>query len=226
MVKIDPYLNVDAGTMSPFEHGETFVLDDGGETDLDLGGNLVAQTHRKKSDFDCISGNYERFLNISLTKDNNITTGKLYQAIIEKERRGDFLGKTVQVVPHVTDAIMDWIERVSSSPVKYGLDPDDSGKEADICVIELGGTVGDIESMPFVEALRQLQYRIGRENMFVVQVTLVPMIQGEQKTKPTQHAVKELRSAGFTPDLICCRCDTELLDDNREKLGLFCQVLL
>jgi CTP synthase len=170
------------------------------------------------------AGNYERFLNISLTKDNNITTGKLYQAIIEKERKGDFLGKTVQVVPHVTDAIMDWIERVSSSPVKFGLDPDDSGKEADICVIELGGTVGDIESMPFVEALRQLQYRIGRENMFVVQVTLVPMIQGEQKTKPTQHAVKELRSAGFTPDLICCRCDMELLDENRQKLGLFCQV--
>ncbi|EKX53177.1 hypothetical protein GUITHDRAFT_91955 [Guillardia theta CCMP2712] len=200
MIKIDPYLNVDAGTMSPFEHGETFVLDDGGETDLDL-------------------GNYERFLDISLTADNNITTGKIYKLVIEKERKGEYLGKTVQVVPHITGAIADWIENVASKPVKTGTDP-----HADVCVIELGGTVGDIESMPFIEALRQLQYRLGPENMFIVQVTLVPTMSDEQKTKPTQHAVKELRSAGFAPDMICCRCETELQSEQRKKLGLFCQV--
>lgn len=204
MIKIDPYLNVDAGTMSPFEHGETFVLDDGGETDLDL-------------------GNYERFLDISLGADNNITTGKVYQRVIERERRGEYLGKTVQVVPHITNAIGDWIERVATSPVKSGTNPEDEGCEADICVIELGGTVGDIESMPFIEALRQLQYRIGPDNMFIVQVTLVPTMSDEQKTKPTQHAVKELRSAGFAPDMICCRCDQELNPEARKKLGLFCQ---
>eukprot|EP00960_Hanusia_phi_P052291 761369-Hanusia_phi.AAC.3 len=205
MIKIDPYLNVDAGTMSPFEHGETFVLDDGGETDLDL-------------------GNYERFLDISLTADNNITTGKIYKLVIEKERKGEYLGKTVQVVPHITGAIADWIENVSSKPVKTGTDPHDEGCEADVCVIELGGTVGDIESMPFIEALRQLQYKLGSENMFIVQVTLVPTMSDEQKTKPTQHAVKELRSAGFAPDMICCRCETELHNEQRKKLGLFCQV--
>ena len=205
MIKIDPYLNVDAGTMSPFEHGETFVLDDGGETDLDL-------------------GNYERFLDISLSADNNITTGKVYKQVIERERKGEYLGKTVQVVPHITNAIGDWIERVATSPVKSGTNPDDDGCEADVCVIELGGTVGDIESMPFIEALRQLQYKIGPDNMFIVQVTLVPTMSDEQKTKPTQHAVKELRSAGFAPDMICCRCDKELNDDGRRKLGLFCQV--
>jgi len=204
MIKIDPYLNVDAGTMSPFEHGETFVLDDGGETDLDL-------------------GNYERFLDISLSADNNITTGKVYKAVIERERKGEYLGKTVQVVPHITNAIGDWIERVATSPVKSGTNPEDEGNEADICVIELGGTVGDIESMPFIEALRQLQYRIGPDNMFIVQVTLVPTMSDEQKTKPTQHAVKELRSAGFAPDMICCRCERELTEEGRKKLGLFCQ---
>lgn len=204
MIKIDPYLNVDAGTMSPFEHGETFVLDDGGETDLDL-------------------GNYERFLDISLGADNNITTGKVYQMVIEKERKGEYLGKTVQVVPHITNAIGDWIERVATSPVKSGTNPEDEGCEADVCVIELGGTVGDIESMPFIEALRQLQYRIGPDNMFIVQVTLVPTMSDEQKTKPTQHAVKELRSAGFAPDMICCRCERELSEEGRKKLGLFCQ---
>mmetsp|Transcript_42137 Transcript_42137/g.86128 ORF Transcript_42137/g.86128 Transcript_42137/m.86128 type:complete len:594 (-) Transcript_42137:276-2057(-) len=205
MIKIDPYLNVDAGTMSPFEHGETFVLDDGGETDLDL-------------------GNYERFLDISLSADNNITTGKIYQAVIERERKGEYLGKTVQVVPHITNAIGDWIERVATRPVKSGTNPLDEGAEADICVIELGGTVGDIESMPFIEGLRQLQYRIGSENMFIVQVTLVPTMSEEQKTKPTQHAVKELRSAGFAPNMICCRCETELQEEQKKKLGLFCQV--
>jgi len=205
MIKIDPYLNVDAGTMSPFEHGETFVLDDGGETDLDL-------------------GNYERFLNISLGKDNNITTGKIYQQVIQRERAGEYLGKTVQVVPHITTAIGDWIEDVASRPVKSGTNPDDEGHEADVCVIELGGTVGDIESMPFIEALRQLQYKIGRDNMFLVMVCLVPLISDEQKTKPCQHSVKELRSAGFSPDLLCCRCEVELLPDVRKKIGMFAQL--
>ena len=172
-IKIDPYLNSDAGTMSPFEHGEVFVLDDGGEVDLDL-------------------GNYERFLDVSLTKDHNITTGKVYSSVIERERRGDYLGKTVQVIPHITDEIQDWIERVSTIPT-------DGGNEApDACVIELGGTVGDIESSPFIEALRQFQFRVGRQNVCFVHVSLVPVMGpvGEQKTKPTQHTVKELRGLG------------------------------
>lgn len=166
-IKIDPYLNVDAGTMSPFEHGEVFVLDDGGEADLDL-------------------GNYERFVDLTLTKDNNLTTGKVYANVIERERTGGFLGKTVQVVPHITDEIQDWIERVSHIPV------DGSNRIPAVCVIELGGTVGDIESMPFVEALRQFQFRVGPKNMCVVHVSLVPVlgVVGEQKTKPTQHSVQ------------------------------------
>ena len=172
----DPYLNVDAGTMSPFEHGEVFVLDDGGEADLDL-------------------GNYERFLDLSLSKDNNLTTGKVYSSVIERERKGDYLGKTVQVVPHITDAIQDWIERVAHVPV--------DGKDGcpDVCVIELGGTVGDIESMPFIEALRQFQFRVGAGNMCVIHVSLVPVIGvvGEEKTKPTQHSVATLRSLGLNP---------------------------
>ncbi|KAG2599084.1 hypothetical protein PVAP13_5KG414400 [Panicum virgatum] len=163
-IKIDPYLNTDAGTMSPFEHGEVFVLDDGGEVDLDL-------------------GNYERFLDIKLTRDNNITTGKIYQSVIDKERKGEYLGKTVQVVPHITNAIQEWIERVAMIPV--------DGKEgpADVCVIELGGTIGDIESMPFIEALGQFSYRVGPGNFCLVHVSLVPVLNvvGEQKTKPTQH---------------------------------------
>ena len=181
-IKIDPYLNSDAGTMSPFEHGEVFVLDDGGEVDLDL-------------------GNYERFLDVSLTKDHNITTGKVYSSVIERERRGDYLGKTVQVIPHITDEIQDWIERVSTIPT------DGEGEAPDACVIELGGTVGDIESSPFIEALRQFQFRVGRQNVCFVHVSLVPVIGpvGEQKTKPTQHTVKELRGLGITPDLIVCR---------------------
>jgi len=200
-IKIDPYLNVDAGTMSPFEHGEVFVLDDGGEADLDL-------------------GNYERFLDVTLTKDNNITTGKLYQSVIERERRGDYLGKTVQVVPHITDACQDWIQRVAHTPV--------DGKEGvpDVCVIELGGTVGDIESMPFIEALRQLQFRVGPSNVCLVHVSLVPVIGvvGEQKTKPTQHTVQVLRSLGLAPHLLACRCQEPLEESVREKLALFCQV--
>ena len=200
-IKIDPYLNSDAGTMSPFEHGEVFVLDDGGEADLDL-------------------GNYERFLDVSLTRDHNLTTGKVYSAVIERERRGDYLGKTVQVIPHITNEIQDWIERVSILPTN------DSGDAPDACVIELGGTVGDIESSPFVEALRQFQFRVGRQNVCFVHVSLVPVMGpvGEQKTKPTQHTVKELRGLGITPDLIVCRSKDPLHDEVKEKLAAFCHV--
>ena len=200
-VKIDPYLNVDAGTMSPFEHGEVFVLDDGGEVDLDL-------------------GNYERFLDIALTRDNNITTGKVYDNVIQKERKGDYLGKTVQVIPHITNEIQDWIERVAHTP------SDGNGKEPDACVIELGGTVGDIESAPFVEALRQFQFRVGSENICFVHVSLVPVMGpvGEQKTKPTQHTVKELRGLGIIPDILVCRSASPLEDETRSKLAAFCHV--
>ena len=180
-IKIDPYLNSDAGTMSPFEHGEVFVLDDGGEVDLDL-------------------GNYERFLDINLRKDNNLTTGKVYSKVIEAERRGDYLGKTVQVIPHITNEIQDWIERVAHIPA------DGDEQVPDACIIELGGTVGDIESAPYIEALRQFQFRVGRENVTFVHVSLVPVMGpvGEQKTKPTQHSVKELRGLGITPNILVC----------------------
>jgi CTP synthase len=170
-------MNVDAGTMAPTEHGECFVLNDGGEVDLDL-------------------GNYERYLNIILTRENNITTGKIYQHVIERERRGDYLGQTVQVVPHLTNAIQDWIERVAKIPV------DDTKEEPDVCIIELGGTVGDIESAPFIEAMRQLRRRAGRNNFMQIHVSLVPLVGGEQKTKPTQQAIKDVRSAGLVPDLV------------------------
>ncbi|CAO2176714.1 unnamed protein product [Urochloa humidicola] len=200
-IKIDPYLNTDAGTMSPFEHGEVFVLDDGGEVDLDL-------------------GNYERFLDIKLTRDNNITTGKIYQSVIGKERKGEYLGKTVQVVPHITNAIQEWIERVAMIPV--------DGKEgpADVCVIELGGTIGDIESMPFIEALGQFSYRVGPGNFCLVHVSLVPVMNvvGEQKTKPTQHSVRGLRGLGLTPNILACRSTKELEDNVKEKLSQFCHV--
>ncbi len=200
-IKIDPYLNSDAGTMSPFEHGEVFVLDDGGEVDLDL-------------------GNYERFLDLNLGRDNNLTTGKVYSKVIEAERRGDYLGKTVQVIPHVTDAIIDWIEEVAQQP------SDDSGREPEVCIIELGGTVGDIESAPYVEALRQFQFRVGRENVTFVHVSLVPVMGpvGEQKTKPTQHTVKELRGLGITPDILVCRSSAPLTPEARAKLAAFCHV--
>ncbi|QLG71459.1 hypothetical protein HG535_0B05010 [Zygotorulaspora mrakii] len=198
-IKIDPYMNIDAGTMSPLEHGECFVLDDGGETDLDL-------------------GNYERYLNVTLTKDHNITTGKIYSHVIARERKGDYLGKTVQIVPHLTNAIQDWIERVSRIPV------DDTGLEPDVCIIELGGTVGDIESAPFVEALRQFQFRVGKENFALIHVSLVPVIHGEQKTKPTQAAIKDLRQLGLTPDMIACRCSEELEDPTISKIAMFCHV--
>jgi hypothetical protein len=177
-IKVDPYMNVDAGTMAPTEHGEVFVLDDGGEVDLDL-------------------GNYERYLSITLTRENNITTGKIYKHVIERERKGDYLGKTVQVVPHVTDAIVDWIQRVARIPV------DETNETPDVCIVELGGTVGDIESAPFIEAMRQLKRRAGKDNFLQIHVSLVPVIQGEQKTKPTQAAIKEVRSAGLAPDLVC-----------------------
>ena len=200
-IKIDPYLNSDAGTMSPFEHGEVFVLDDGGEVDLDL-------------------GNYERFLDINLSKDNNLTTGKIYAKVIEAERRGDYLGKTVQVIPHITDAVQDWIEDVAARPA------DGSDETPDACIIELGGTVGDIESSPYVEALRQFQFRVGRENVTFVHVSLVPVMGpvGEQKTKPTQHTVKELRGLGITPDILVCRSSAPLNEETRNKLAAFCHV--
>ncbi|KAG2617388.1 hypothetical protein PVAP13_3NG180570 [Panicum virgatum] len=187
--------------MSPFEHGEVFVLDDGGEVDLDL-------------------GNYERFLDIKLTRDNNITTGKIYQSVIDKERRGDYLGKTVQVVPHITDEIQVWIERVAMNPV------DGTEEPADVCVIELGGTIGDIESMPFIEALGQFSYRVGPGNFCLVHVSLVPVLNvvGEQKTKPTQHSVRGLRGLGLLPDILACRSTQPLEEHVKVKLAQFCHV--
>eukprot|EP01038_Epipyxis_sp_PR26KG_P012146 gene12146-16263_t len=200
-IKIDPYLNVDAGTMSPFEHGEVFVLDDGGETDLDL-------------------GNYERFMDVSLTNDSNLTTGKIYQAVIAKERQGHYLGKTVQIIPHITNEIIERIKNVSKKMV------DKSNSEPDVVVIELGGTIGDIESMPFVEALRQLQLQCRREDFCLVHVSMVPIIgeNGEQKTKPTQHSVKELRALGLVPDFIVCRSKTTVEKSSKDKISLFCNV--
>jgi len=200
-IKIDPYLNCDAGTMNPFEHGEVFVLEDGGEVDLDL-------------------GNYERFVGITLSRDNNITTGKIYLSVIEKERRGDYLGKTVQVVPHICDAIQDWVERVSRIPA------DGSDQPPDVCVIELGGTVGDIESSPFLEAMRQFQFRVGHDNFCCLMVTLVPVlgVVGEQKTKPTQMSAKSLRELGISPDFIACRSSKPLLEETKRKISSFCHV--
>ncbi|KAJ3902967.1 CTP synthase N-terminus-domain-containing protein [Lentinula edodes] len=200
-IKIDPYMNIDAGTMRPQEHGEVYVLNDGGEVDLDL-------------------GNYERYLNVTLSRDNNITTGKIYKEVIEKERKGDYLGKTVQIVPHVTNEIQDWIERVSKIPV------DETGEEPDICIVELGGTVGDIESAPFVEAMRQFQFRVGHENFALIHVSLVPDMHGEQKTKPTQTTVHSLRGLGLLPDLIACRLlvPQPLRPDTKSKISMFCHV--
>jgi len=200
-IKIDPYMNVDAGTMRPTEHGEVYVLNDGGEVDLDL-------------------GNYERYLDVTLSRDNNITTGKIYQHVIERERRGDYLGRTVQIVPHVTDAIQEWVERVSKIPA------DETGEEPDLCIVELGGTVGDIESAPFVEAMRQFQFRVGRENFALIHVSLVPDMHGEQKTKPTQTTVHALRGLGLLPDLIACRLiiPQPLAKATKEKISMFCHV--
>lgn len=192
-IKIDPYLNIDAGTFSPIEHGEVYVLDDGGEVDLDL-------------------GNYERFLDESLTRENTITTGKIYEQVINRERKGEFLGTTVQVVPHITQAIQDWIENVANKDNAY-----------DVCVVELGGVVGDIEGLPFIEALRQMKYRLGSENFIVVHVSLLPTTNGELKTKPTQMSVKELRGLGLAPQLLICRAEMSLTEANKNKLSLFCQ---
>ena len=194
-VKIDPYLNSDAGTMNPFEHGEVYVLQDGGEADLDL-------------------GNYERFLDIPLGKDNNITTGKIYKTVIDKERRGDYLGKTVQIIPHITNEIRDWIKRVAHK----------SGSQ--VCLVEVGGTVGDIESAPFLEAIRQLHREVGHQNVFLVHTSLVPVVGavGEQKTKPTQHTVRDLKAIGLHPDMIVCRSTHPLMPEIREKIASFCDV--
>ncbi|KAL1923538.1 uncharacterized protein VTP21DRAFT_8518 [Calcarisporiella thermophila] len=200
-IKIDPYLNIDAGTLSPLDHGEVFVLNDGGEVDLDL-------------------GNYERFLDVTLTRSNNITTGKIYKSVIEKERKGDYLGKTVQVVPHITNAIQDWVEEVAQVPV------DETGEQPDVCIVELGGTVGDIESAPFVEAMRQFQFRVGPNNFALIHVSLVPEVGsvGEQKTKPTQASVRELRGLGLNPDLIACRSSRPLDEGIQAKISMFCHV--
>ena len=197
-IKIDPYLNIDAGTFSPYEHGEVFVLDDGSEVDLDL-------------------GNYERFLDVTLTGENNITTGKIYQHVIDKERKGDYLGKTVQVVPHITDAIQEWVERVAKIPV-------DGKKLPRVCLIELGGTVGDIEGMPFIEAFREFQFKVGVQNFCNVHVSLVPQLSStsEQKTKPTQNSVRELRKFGLTPDMIVCRSQNRIDDSVTRKISSNC----
>ncbi len=194
-VKIDPYLNYDAGTMNPYQHGEVFVLDDGGEVDLDL-------------------GNYERFLDTNLTSDHNITTGKVYLTVIERERKGEYLGKTVQIIPHITEEIKRRIKKIAIETM------------ADVMLIEVGGTVGDIESMPFLEAMRQLRMEEGERNVFFVHTTLVPMVDvvGEQKTKPTQHSVKELRSLGIQPDMIVGRAKEPLTEETRRKISLFCDV--
>ncbi len=192
-LKLDPYLNVDPGTMSPFQHGEVFVTDDGAETDLDL-------------------GHYERFSHARMRRDNNCTAGRIYETIIIKERRGDYLGKTVQVIPHVTNEIKAAIKNVSN--------------DADVVIVEVGGTVGDIESLPFLEAIRQMRQELGRENTVFVHLTLVPYIHasGEQKTKPTQHSVKELREIGIQPDILLCRTDRFLSAEIKSKIALFCSV--
>jgi CTP synthase len=191
--KCDPYLNVDPGTMSPYQHGEVFVTDDGAETDLDL-------------------GHYERFTHVKLSRDNNWTTGRIYETILTKERRGDYLGKTVQVIPHVTDEIKRCIKRVSEG--------------VDIVIVEIGGTVGDIESLPFLEAIRQMRLELGAENTLFVHVTLVPYIAaaGELKTKPTQHSVKEMLGIGIQPDVLLCRSDRHISSDLKKKIALFCNV--
>ena len=193
--KFDPYLNIDPGTMSPYQHGEVFVTDDGAETDLDL-------------------GHYERFIDENLNATSNVTTGKIYWSVINKERRGDYLGKTVQVIPHITNEIKDSIFKVAKET------------NTDIVITEIGGTVGDIESQPFLEAIRQVKYTVGEENCMYVHVTLLPYISGshELKTKPTQHSVKELRAIGIQPDAIVCRTEVDLTPEGREKIALFCNV--
>ena len=193
--KFDPYINVDPGTLNPYEHGECFVTDDGAETDLDL-------------------GHYERFLNVRTSQANNVTTGRIYQSVIQKERRGEFLGKTVQVIPHITNEIKERMQLLGSSG------------EYDVVITEIGGTVGDIESLPYIEAVRQLRWELGRENCIVIHLTLVPYLSAaaELKTKPTQHSVKTLMESGINADVLVCRTEHELSDDIRDKLALFCNV--
>ena len=193
LMKFDPYLNVDPGTMSPFQHGEVFVTDDGAETDLDM-------------------GHYERFTHAKLSRDNNLTSGRIYEQVITKERRGDYLGKTVQVIPHVTNEIKNAMRKVAA--------------ECEVCIVEIGGTVGDIESLPFLEAIRQMRQDLGRDNTLFVHVTLVPWIAAAQelKTKPTQHSVKEMLSIGIQPDILLCRCERNLPREMRGKIAAFCNV--
>ena len=195
LIKCDPYINVDPGTMNPFQHGEVYVTEDGAETDLDL-------------------GHYERFTNAKLTRDNNITTGKIYYSVITKERKGDYLGKTVQIIPHITDEIKESIKKASA------------GKNIDVVIVEIGGTVGDMESLPFLEAIRQLKLELGREYAINIHVTLVPYLKtaGEIKTKPTQHSVGTLREIGIIPDAIICRTEKQLTKEARDKIALFCNV--
>lgn len=195
LIKCDPYLNVDPGTMNPFQHGEVYVTKDGAETDLDL-------------------GHYERFTNAQLGKENNITTGKIYYSVITKERTGNYLGKTVQIIPHITDEIKDSIRQAAK------------GKHCDVVIVEIGGTVGDIESLPFLEAIRQFIIEEGQNNALSVHVTLIPYIKsaGEAKTKPTQHSVGKLREIGIQPDILICRCETALAQEAKEKIALFCNI--
>jgi CTP synthase len=194
MQKLDPYINVDPGTMSPYQHGEVYVLDDGAETDLDL-------------------GHYERFTNSKLTRDSNYTTGKIYQSVINKERRGEFLGKTVQVIPHITNEIKECIAKLATDDV-------------DVVITEIGGTVGDIESQPFLEAIRQFSLDVGKENCVYIHLTLVPYLKaaGELKTKPTQHSVGQLRQIGIQPDILICRTERTISREDREKIALFCNL--
>lgn len=193
--KLDPYINVDPGTLNPYEHGECYVTDDGAETDLDL-------------------GHYERFLNVKTSQANNVTTGRIYQSVIEKERRGEFLGKTVQVVPHITNEIKERVQLLGNS------------RDYDIVITEIGGTVGDIESLPYIEAVRQLLWELGDNNAIVIHLTLVPYLSaaGELKTKPTQHSVKTLMESGIKADILVCRTEHEISDEKKEKLALFCNV--
>src|ERR1700723_1741065 len=193
IMKFDPYLNVDPGTMSPFQHGEVFVTDDGAETDLDL-------------------GHYERFIDRALSQTNNVTTGRIYLNVITKERRGEFLGSTVQVIPHITDEIKAAMKRIAP--------------ENDVVIVEIGGTVGDIESQPFLEAIRQFRQEVGRDNALFIHLTLVPFIAaaGEVKTKPTQHSVRELMEIGIQPDVLICRTERPLSEDTKRKIALFCNV--
>lgn len=193
--KFDPYINVDPGTMSPYQHGEVFVTDDGAETDLDL-------------------GHYERIVDINLTKYSSITSGKIYWSVLNKERHGDYLGATVQVIPHITNEIKDMVYRAQSV------------QDVDVVITEIGGTIGDIESLPFIEAIRQIKFDVGKENVLYIHVTLLPYLSkaGELKTKPTQHSVKELRSVGIQPDILVCRTELELSDEQKSKIALFCNV--